>query len=380
VSETEPIYLDHAAATPLRAEAAEAMAAAYREAPGNPSSIGSPGRAAARVLGKAREWLARTVDVAPEQVIFTSGGTESIGLCVLGTLQGRERGHVVASAIEHPAVLGSVRLLERRGFDVTRVPVDSSGVVDVDRYAEAVTKDTVLACLMHVNNELGTIQPVAGVFSAVKARAPRCLTFVDAVQSFARLAVEPVRWQADLVALSSHKIGGPRGVGALVAGRRRPESLYGGGDQEWGVRPGTEDVPGIVGFVAAARACLENRDQRAKHARALYSELAGRLQAEVPTARRNGDDDQRVSSIVSVSVPGLPSEALVRGLEEHGVCVSTGAACHARSQKQSHVLEAIGLGPGLGTVRFSFGEENTVDQVRQAVTALARTAQRYALT
>ncbi|MFH2009464.1 MAG: cysteine desulfurase family protein, partial [bacterium] len=337
MAEPEIIYLDHAAATPLRPEAAEAMATAYREAPGNPSSIGGPGRAAARALGRARERLALALDVLPERVIFTSGGTESIGLAVLGSLQGR-RGHVVTSAIEHPAVLGSVRLLERQGFEVTRVPVSRGGVVDVDRFAGTIRKDTLLACLMHVNNELGTIQPVAEVFAAVKAQAPRCLTFADAVQSFTRLAVEPDRWQADLVALSSHKIGGPRGVGALVAGSRRPEPLYGGGDQEWGVRPGTEDVPGIVGFVAAARACLEGLDRRRLQSRMFSEELAARLEREVPTARRNGDDARRVDFIVSVSVPGLPSEALVRGLEEHGVCVSTGAACHARSQKQSHVL------------------------------------------
>lgn len=379
MSEGESIYLDHAAATPLLPEAAKAMADAYRDAPGNPSAIGRPGRTAARLLRRARERLARVVGVHPERILFTSGGTESIGLAVLGTLQSHDGGHVITSAIEHPAVLGSVRMLEQRGFEVTRVVPERTGVVDPERFAAAARPDTVLACLMHVNNELGTIQPLEAALGGVKQRAPRCQTLVDAVQSFTRLALDPDRWQADLVALSGHKIGGPRGVGALVTGKRRPGRLFGGGDQEWGVRPGTQNVPGIVGFAAAAEHGEQTLPSRVAHVSEVAGAFLAALAQRVDGAQVNGSAEARVPWIVSVSVAGLPSEALLRGMEEHGVCVSAGAACHARSQKQSHVLQAIGVEPRLGTMRVSFGAQTTVDHARRAVEALALTLQRYAL-
>lgn len=373
------IYLDHAAATPLLPEAAAAMGDAYRDAPGNPSALGQPGRAAARLLRQARERLARAAGVVPGRLLLTSGGTESIGLAVLGTLRDRDRGHVITSAIEHPAVLGSVRMLEQRGFEVTRVPPRRTGVVDPERFAEATRPDTVLACLMHVNNELGTVQPLADALGGVKARAPRCQTVVDAVQSFTRLPLDPDGWQADLVALSGHKVGGPRGVGALITGSRRPGRLFGGGDQEEGVRPGTENVPGLAGFAAAAQHAEQTRPVRLAAATELANAFGVALAERVPGAQVNGEAAERTPWIASVSVAGLSSEALVRGLEEHGVCVSAGAACHARSQKQSHVLEAIGVSPRWGTLRISFGAENTPEHALRAAEALRLTVEKYAL-
>ena len=286
---------------------------------------------------------------------------------------------MVASAIEHPAVLGSIKLLVQRGFQATLVPPERSGVVDRDRFADAVTDKTVLACLMHVNNELGTIQPVQAVFQAVKARAPRCRTVTDAVQSFTRLPLCPTPWQADFVALSSHKVGGPRGVGALIATTHRPPAMMGGGDQEFGVRPGTENVPGVAGFAAAVQGAQVDGQRLTQHARTLADALARALHRHVPVATINGDTTQCVPHIRSVSVPGLPSEALLRGMEEHGVCVSVGSACHARSQKMSHVLQAIGLDARLGTMRISFSESNTVEDVEAAAVALGLTMEKYSL-
>ncbi|MDY0004782.1 MAG: aminotransferase class V-fold PLP-dependent enzyme, partial [Polyangia bacterium] len=233
------LYLDHAAATPLCKEAALAVEAAYAEAPANPSSISGAGRAAAERLEAARGEIASGLGVKPHSVIFTSGGTESNGLGLLGALADRDGGHLVVSAIEHPSVLGSAAIARRRGFEVTTVPPEPDGRVDPERFASAVTPKTLLACLMHVNNEIGTIQPVAEAFLGVKRRAPRCLTLSDAVQSFGRLQVEPEAWQADFLSLSGHKLAGPRGIGALVARSRRPGALFGGGEQEWGARPGT---------------------------------------------------------------------------------------------------------------------------------------------
>ncbi len=377
--EDDIIYLDHAAATPLVPEAATAMMDAYRDAPGNPSALGHSGRAAARLLEEARDRMAQALDFTPERLVFTSGGTESVGLAVLGTLLPRERGHVIASAIEHPAVLGSLQILQRRGFEVTLVPPDPGGVVDPERFAEAARPDTALACLMHVNNELGTVQPLELALGRVKERAPSCTTFVDAVQSLTRLPLEPERWGADLVALSAHKVGGPRGVGALVTGSRRPQRIFGGGDQEWGVRPGTENVPGVVGFVAALLAAEAHRTERASQVSEVCAAFEEELRRQVPGARINGNRDNCLPWILSISVAGISSEALVRGMDELGVLVSAGAACHARAQKQSHVLRAIGLSPRLGTIRVSFGAESTVDNARRAVQTLARTVKRYAI-
>lgn len=375
----EPLYLDHAAATPMCGEAAEAMARAYLEAPANPSSMSGPGREAARVLQEARESIAESLDVNPSAVIFTSGGTEANGLAVLGSMARREGGHVVVSSIEHPSVLGSVALLERRGFAVFRVPPESDGVVDPERFVAAATDRTVLACLMHVNNELGTIQPVAEAMSGVKRKAPRCLTLVDAVQSFTRLLVVPDALRADFVSLSGHKVAGPRGIGALVARSRRPDRLVGGGEQEYGSRPGTENVPGAVGFAAAVRRQFASQGERSTRAEALREALLAGLAKDVPRARVNGDPGRSVPFIVSVSIDQLPSEALLRGLEEHGIVVSAGAACHARAQKQSHVLVALGIPRTTGTCRISFGGDSPPETVPRLVEALSATVGRYAL-
>ncbi len=374
-----PIYLDHAAASPLRETAREALLRAYTEAPANPSSISQVGRDAARVLRTAREGLAVVLGVPADRILFTSGGTEANGLAVLGALSPETTGHVVTSAIEHPSVLGSVALLERRGFAVTRVRPEPDGRVDPDRFAAAVQPDTRLACLMHVNNELGTIQPVAEALDAVRDRAPRCLTLVDAVQSFTRHPLDLEAWQADFVSLSGHKIGGPRGIGALVALRRRPQALLGGGEQEWGARPGTENVPGAAGFAAAAEEAEADRTERHARAQAFHDALVERLTETVPRARILGEAAHRSPFILCVTVDRLPSEALLRGIEEHGVVVSAGAACHARSQKQSHVMQALGLPSTTGTARISLGDETRLEQVEAVVTAIASTVKRYAL-
>ena len=383
----EPLYLDYAAAAPLSAVAREAMLRAYQQAPANPSSISGPGRQAAAVLREARHTLAETLGVPTDRVLFTSGGTESNALAVLGALadlaQGNAAsaptGHVLLGAIEHPSVLESVARLERWGLAVTRVAPEPDGVIPVERFGAAARPDTRLACLMHVNNELGTIQPVAEALYAVRERAPRCVCLVDAVQSYTRLPVEPERWGADFVSLSGHKIGGPRGIGALVALRRRPAPLMGGGDQEWGARPGTENVPGAVAFAAAATDALARLAARRQQAQHLHDAFVARLAARLPSARIHGEPARRIPWILSVAVARLPSEALLRGMEEQGVVGSAGAACHARSQKQSHVLAALGVPRSTGIVRLSLGEHNTVADMEAAVEALARTAERYAL-
>lgn len=373
------LYLDHAAGAPLRPEAAEAMAAAYRDLPGNPSSLGRPGREAQRHLRRAREALAALVGIQPDQVIFTSGGTESIGLGFLGALAGRTGGRVVVSAIEHPAVLETARLAGRRGFSVVKVVPAASGVVLAARVAAAVTADTVLCAVMAVNNEIGTEQPVAEALAAARASAPRCVTFCDAVQALGRVPVRPVDWGADLVALSAHKVGGPRGVGALLCPGARPEALYGGGGQELGVRPGTENLPGILGFVAAARLAEAEREAWRARATALRAGFLAALAAAAPRARVNGAAAVTVPDVISVSVPGLTSEALLRGLEELGVIVSAGAACLATKQRQSHVLAALGVPGDHATARISFGRETTAAQLDRAALALATTWSRYAI-
>lgn len=373
------IYLDHAAATPITDAALETMVRAYREAPANPASLSTPGRKASAVLEDARDRIARTLGVRPDRVILTSGGTEANNLAVLGALPDPEGAHVVLSAIEHPSVDEAARRLARQGAEVTRVPPEPNGVVDPQRFAAAATERTRLACLMHVNNELGTIQPVAEATAALRARAPRCQVLVDAVQSFCREPVAPLTWGADFVSLSSHKIGGPRGVGALVALGSRPAPLLAGGEQEWSVRPGTQNPAGVAGFAEATERAHATREERRARAFDLRQAMETRIGELLPEARVNGQSAPRTPWIVSVSVAGIASEPLLRAMEELGVVASAGAACHARSRSRSHVLEAIGVPKTWGTARFSFGAETLEADALRAAEALAEAVTRYAL-
>ncbi len=385
------IYLDNSATTRVLPEVAEAVRCAMEEEFGNPSSPHGLGLRAERAVREAREVIARGLGVDAGEVVFTSGGTEANNLAVIGAARAlRRRGdHVITTRVEHPSVLRACEVLAEEGFRVTRLGVDRQGRIDPAELAEALGAETVLVSVMHVNNEVGTIQPLEEVAEVLARRRRDGLPVwhVDAVQSFARLPLAPRRLGIDMVSLSAHKIHGPKGCGALYLrqGLLMKPLLVGGG-QEGGRRSGTENVPGIVGFGVAARLLLAEGQEAARRMAGLRRRLLEGILAAVPWARVNGADAEAdvaagpgagvAPHIASVSFPGLRGEVLVHALEERGVYASTGAACSARRAQPSHVLAAMGLAPEdiEGTIRFSLSPLTTAEEVEGAIAAVAEAA------
>ncbi len=361
------VYLDNAATTRVLPEVAEAMGAVLTDEFGNPSSRHAVGLAAEERLAQARRTVARRLGVEPGRLTFTSGGTEANAMAILGTARRqRSRGHVLISAIEHPSVLETARALDH---DVERVPVTRGGWVDPDRLAAMLRPETFLVAVMHVNNETGVIQPVARIAEVVR-RHKGCLLHVDAVQSFTALDTDLRELGAHMITASAHKVHGPKGTGCLgLAEGVQLRPLWGGGDQEGGARPGTENVAGAVGFASAVELARPEPDRLAEATDRLARAVMGRL----PGAAMVGDARRRAPHIVSLTVPGLPSEVLVNMLEASGVCISSGAACHSRSSLRSHVMDAMGVSGGSGVVRISLSCSHTpADQVDRAVEAIER--------
>lgn len=365
----ELIYLDHAATTPL-CERAEAELRRGLSLYGNPSSRHGAGEAANEALAGARAGVAELLGCAPAEVVFTGGGSEAINLALQGTFAARGwRGHLVTSAIEHSAVLECAAALSRRGVDVTVVAPEPSGHVDPARVAEALRPDTALVAVMHANNETGAVQPIAEITEL--AHAHGALMHVDAVQTAGKLPIDGLA--ADMVSISAHKFGGPKGVGALrLLERHTLESLVYGGGQESGRRAGTENLPGVLGMAGAAAYALEH----------LGNDIT---QASVRRSRKRLVDglsvlggvwlnaaDPVVSETISVAFDGIRADTLADVLDAQGICVSTGSACHAGQDSPSHVLTAMGvsLARAKATVRLSFGHSTTTADIDTAVAAM----------
>jgi cysteine desulfurase len=343
---------------------------------GNPSSRHGLGLAAEKAVNRARESIARALDVLPEEIVFTSGGTEANNLALKGAARAlRRRGrHIITSAVEHPSVLNVCRQLEaEEGFEVTYLPVDAGGVVDAEGVARALRPDTVLVSLMHVNNEVGAIQPVEEVGRLLAARQDKVCFHVDAVQSFGRLRVKPRTWKADLLTLSAHKIGGPKGVGALYVRRgTRLVPLMSGGEQEGGLRPGTENVAGIVGFGTAAELAVREAPTVVPRLAALRQRLREGIEKEVGGVRYNGPPPEAAAPHILNLSFHVPAEWLLHFLEEEGIYVSSGAACHSRRPEPSHVLVAMGLEkPELeSAIRFSLSFLTTEEDIDYTIAKL----------
>ena len=341
-----PVYLDHAATSPVWPEVLDAMLPYLRGEFANPSSVHAPGVRARRALDEARERVTAALGAAPAadrpvEVTFTSGGTEANNLAVLGFVRARATDRVVTSAVEHPCVrLSAAAAAEERAVPHVEVPTDRDGVLDLDALAAALTEKTTFVALIHGQNETGVRQPIARAAAVVRRRAPRAHLHVDAVQSFTKVPLEEVVATADSVALSAHKIGGPKGVGALVRFTgRAPVPLVRGGGQEGDVRSGTENVAGIVGFGAACETARA-------HGRADLEERGGRVRAAfeaLADATVLGADAPRLPTIVAAAVGGVRGEVLQHHLEEEGVIVGTGSACHARKSALSPTYAALGL-------------------------------------
>lgn len=370
------VYLDNSATTPVRPEVLAAMEEALKTTFGNPSASHGLGLAAEKAVRRAREQVAGVLGAAPEEIVFTSGGTEANNLALKGVARAmRRRGrHIITSAVEHPSVLNACRQLEEEGFEVTYLPVNAHGLVAPERVAAALRPDTILVSIMHVNNEVGAVQPVEAIGRILAQRPQKVYFHVDAVQSFARLPLKPASWNIDLLSASAHKIHGPKGVGALYVRRQtRLVPLMGGGDQEMGLRPGTENVPGIVGFGVAAALAAEEAAEATRRMAALRQRLWEGISRALPQARYNGPPlEAAAPHILNVSF-GVRAEVLLHSLEAVGIYVSSGAACHSRRPDPSHVLKAMGLaGQDLeSAIRFSLSFLTTAEEVDYTIAKLA---------
>ncbi len=362
---TAPLaYLDHAATTPLRPEALEAMLPFLTEHFGNPSGSHAVSRAARRAVDEARDVAAACLGCQPGEVVFTGGGTEADNLALTGTIAMRAGG-VLCSAVEHHAVLHTTTALGGR-----TVAVGPDGVVDLDALAAALSPDVSVVSVMLANNEVGTVEPLGAVVDLVRRLAPEAVVHTDAVQAFPWLDVASLAAPADLVAVSAHKFGGPKGVGALVvrSGVRLAPILHGGG-QERDMRSGTHNVAGIAGMAAAMRATVDGREATVARVRPLRDRLADGLLAAVPCAVETGDRATRVAGSCHLRFPGVESEALLLLLDEAGVCASAGSACASGAMEPSHVLAAMGVprDEALSSLRLSLGVTTTADEVDLAL-------------
>jgi cysteine desulfurase len=364
-----PVYLDHAATTPVRPEVLEAMLPYLtNQAFGNPSSAHRFGRAARAGIEQARREIAQAVGAEPNQVIFTSGGTEADNLGIIGAaLAARDRGGnvcAVVSAIEHKAVLAAAHAVCHLGGSEVVLPVDEDGQVSLDALDEALAGRPALVSIMWVNNEVGVVQPVVEI--ARRCHAAGVVFHTDAVQAFGKVPVAVGDLPCTLLTLSGHKIGAPKGIGALIVRDRKAiEAIIHGGGQQYGIRPGTENVAGAVALGRAALLAAREQPEEAPRLRALRDLLAERLCAAVPDLVVNGAGADGAPHVLSVSVAGADSEALLMHLDLAGVAASSGSACSTGAVEPSHVLVAMGVPHELavGAIRFSFGRESVAEDV-----------------
>jgi cysteine desulfurase len=373
------VYLDHCATTPLHPDVLKAMLPFLRHSFGNPSSIHALGRKAREAVEEARGKVAALIGANASEVVFTSGGTEANNLAIQGISHARkDRGnHIITSSIEHHAVLKTCRYLERNGFTVTYLPVDQHGIINPEDVKKALTDRTILISVMHANNEVGTIEPIAEIGGFA---AERDIPFhTDAVQSAGKMPLNVKEIGCDLLSLSAHKFCGPKGIGALYIrdGIRIDPILHGGG-QERDMRSGTENVASIAGL---GKACELARDTVAvgmDEIRKMRDELQERISAALPDLTINGHPVSRLPNCLSVSFPGLMGEIILRDLDTRGIAVSAGSACTSHSVEISHVLSAMGLPAetAQGTVRMSLGIINTPDEIEYAATAFIEVAKK----
>ena len=374
-----PIYMDHAATTPLADDVLAAMLPYFKDSYGNPSSIYTLAQESRRAVDDARETVARALGARISEIVFTSGGTESDNVAVRGAAFALKSAgsHVITSSIEHHAVLHTCRQLQQFGFEVDFLPVDSYGLVRPDDVAAAITERTTVVSIMYANNEIGTIQPIAEISKAVKQEAARrgrtIVMHTDAVQAAGLLDLNVRRLGVDLLSLSAHKFYGPKGVGVLFARRGTPlEPQQMGGGQERERRSGTENVPGIVGVAQALRAAEARREEANEHCLRLRDRIVAGLQERIDGVYLNGHPTRRLANNVNVAFEAVEGEPVLLGLDLSGICASSGSACSSASLEPSHVLLAIGRPADLarGSLRFTLGLDNTEEEVDYLLSVL----------
>ena len=368
---TRRVYLDHNASTPVHPEVVAEMLPYFSDVYGNPSSVHGFGRDARAAVDAARDRVAAFLRVRPEELVFTSGGTESDNFGVKGLALARGSGHVITSRVEHHAVLRSAQALEAQGFTVTYLPVDQYGMVDPDDVRRALRPDTIAISIMHANSEVGTVQPVRAIGAI--AREAGVPFHVDAVQTFGKVDIDVDAMGIDALSFSSHKVYGPKGIAGLYIRRgTKMVSIQHGGEHERR-RAGTENVPGIVGLGAAVEVRARDMKAEAERVSALRDRMWEGIRARVPDVRLNGHPTERLPGTANLSYRNVESESIVLGLDLKGIAVSAGSACTAGSVEPSHVLVAMGvpLDWAMGAVRSSLGRSTTADDVDYVVASVA---------
>ncbi len=368
------IYMDHSATTPVRQEVLEAMLPYFTEEFGNAGTIYRPGSKAKNAIRTARERIAKVIGAKPEEIFFTSGGTESDNWALTGVAEsfGEKGNHIITTAIEHPAVLQTCRYLETRGFQVTYLPVSADGFVDPAEVETAIRPETILVSVMTANNEIGTLQPLQEIGRITKEKD--ILFHTDAVQAYGQIPLNVEALGIDLLSASGHKIFGPKGIGFLYVRKGvKLGSFLHGGSQERSRRAGTENVPGIVGFGKAAELMAASGNEREERVRSLRDGLLKGLEEKIPDLLVNGSMEKRLPGNLNVSFPGVEGETLLIRLDQMGICAASGSACSTGSLEPSHVLTAIGRTPmeAKGSLRLTLSDQNTLEEVEEVVDALA---------
>lgn len=360
------IYFDNNSTTQVDPNVLEVMIPYFVEKYGNPSSIHRIGQEIRKDIEEAREKISEILGIKPGELTFTGSGTESDNMAIIEAARAnREKGkHIITSNIEHAAVTAACKLLEKEGFDVTFLPVREDGIVNIDDFKNALREDTILVTIMHANNEIGTIQPIKEIGEITKER--KILFHVDAVQSVGKLRFKPKEWNIDMLSFSGHKFHGPKGIGGLyIRNGIKMDKLIVGGHQERNRRPGTENIPGIIGMAKALETADAHLEEAAEREKALRDDLEKKLVDRIPEVIVNGDKEKRLPGTLSLTIKYVEGESILLNLDLKGVAVSSGSACTSGSLEPSHVVLAIGvpMEHAHGTIRFSLGKYNTQEEV-----------------
>lgn len=368
------VYFDNSATTRVYDEAIDIMVKTMKEDYGNPSSLHLKGLDAEHLVKNSTNKVCKILKCLPEEIVFTSGGTESNNMAIVGSALAKKRTgkHIVVSSVEHASVSAVMQFLIREGYEVTYVPCNEKGIVSPEAFADAVRDDTILVSCMHINNEVGSIMPVAEISRAVKKKNPNVYFHVDAIQSFGKIETLPKNMGADLMSVSGHKIHGPKGSGFLYIKKGiliRP-IIYGGGQQK-NMRSGTENVPAIAGLGVAVEKTFDDFDNKIQHISSLRNALVQGL-TSIDEVYTNSDVQNGAPHIASISFVGVRAEVMLHALEDKGIYVSSGSACSSNKSKESAVLTAMGLDKKRleSTLRFSFGEDNTMEEVEYAINTI----------
>ncbi len=378
-------YLDNSATTRCMECVTDQMIYIMREDYGNPSSLHTRGVDAEHYIKEAKSFFAKNLKVSEKEIYFTSGGTESNNLAIIGTATANQRSgkHLITTAVEHPSVLNTMKYLEKQGYSVTYLPVDRDGIVSLEALKEAVCEETILVSVMYVNNEIGAVQPVEEAARIIKEQNKKTLFHVDAIQAYGKYRIFPRRAGIDLLSVSGHKIHGPKGIGVLYVDERvKIYPILFGGEQQRGLRSGTENVPGIAGITEAAKECYRGLEEKIEKLYLLKEHFSDGIQ-KLDGTRINGRTGRdSAPHIVSVSFEGVRSEVLLHALEEKGIYASAGSACSSNKPAVSQTLQAIGTEKGLlgSTLRFSFSFETTdeeIDYCLETLTELLPVLRKY---